>query len=1216
MNKKNVSRVALLDQLQNDFSLKRVPIPHNTYHHFVGEGKFDSDIDVLLHSDATNINEEVVEIICKSENPLVLSHHDVILSCVHLPARPESDPDEDLVTAPRLPNTREKIVWSAEGAEKYKLLVAPQLREVRESFLDSGSTACMSVLLKVTNHVLASCASLSNKAISLGKKYKKKSLPTPRAISTAKHKLSKAHRHLKSSKMNSAAKQAFTEAQKKYKNAIRSNRVRVGHQRDQKLFSILSENPSSLYSYVKSSRNSDSTSIQKLTVADKTYTGESVPDGFFESMTSIKTCDIGQLESDPVMAEHFSNHQHILKLCKDHHKIPAIPRDKASKLLSRMKKNVKDYYSITAQHYVNAGEEGLIHFNELLNAIVDNVNNASIEELNTAHGLILYKGHNKEKTSDRAYRTISSCPFIAKALDLYLRDLYHELWDKCQAPTQYQGTGSCHELASLLITEAIQHSLYVLNKPVYFLSVDALSAFDRCLRQILVSELHKAGVGGAAITIIDKRLEGRATVYDWNGTLMGPGQDITGFEQGGINSSDFYKLYNNEQLNTAQASGLGVDIGSSVVSAIGQADDVVLIANDIDSLALLVRLTESYCAKYRVTLVPSKTKLLAFHTENQKQLVHHAKAVSQVSIAGINIKFVEEAEHVGIIRNTAGNLPNITHRIAAHKKAMGSVLSAGLARGHRGNPAASLRVQQVYGTSVLFSGLASLVLSPAEVKIVDQHFQKTVQNLQKLYDKTPRSLIFLMAGSLPGEAILHMKQLTLFSMICHLPDNPINKHGRHTLLSAPDSAKSWFQQIHDLCLKYSLDHPHSMLTNPPAKSAFKNKVKKAVTEYWEDTLRGEASSLDSLSYFLPLNYNLQEPHPLWTTAGSNIFECHKSSVLAKMISGRFRTEYLARHWTSNRQGHCQLESCHGVVGDLEHLLIGCSGLETVRARMREMMLNKTKKLVPLNGFICQILLSSPKIQMQFFLEPLAFVEILRLCEVFGQTVLDLVFYCTRTYAYYMYRDKQIMLGLWPGDMVISTRNEKTIVELRKPKPDTSNVICVAGQQSPAPGACQELLKANATLSIQEQDKSIMSLVPPSTPGEGASSLPLATAVLGMCGLNDQFSDCPAEAGQLTTMDYTAGRVGCDGLVRATCGRSDSTKKICSDTMTHGASHNCAAENCLVSDTRAGVGRHGSMGLLSASHQISSSSVICQTLTSHGSMALACYPGEESVCVSA
>ena len=138
----------------------------------------------------------------------------------------------------------------------------------------------------------------------------------------------------------------------------------------------------------------------------------------------------------------------------------------------------------------------------------------------------------------------------------------------------------------------------------------------------------------------------------------------------------------------------------------------------------------------------------------------------------------------------------------------------------------------------------------------------------------------------------------------------------------------------------------------------------------------------------------------------------------------------------------------------------------------------------------------------------------------------------------------------------------------------------------------EIFGMNYSFAIHKQDNSIMSLVPPA------------------------YSDCPAEAGQLKTLDCTAGRVGCDGLVRATCGRRDSTKKICSDTMSQGASHNCAAENCLVSDTRAGVGRHGPMGLLSASHQISSSSVICQTLTSPGSMALACYPGEESVCVSA
>ena len=94
--------------------------------------------------------------------------------------------------------------------------------------------------------------------------------------------------------------------------------------------------------------------------------------------------------------------------------------------------------------------------------------------------------------------------------------------------------------------------------------------------------------------------------------MMGPASDDTGFEQGGINSSDFYKLYNNSQLITAQEVELGVDIVSSVVSAVGQADDVILVSNDIYSLQLLVKLTENYCEKYRVKLEPSKTKLVAF----------------------------------------------------------------------------------------------------------------------------------------------------------------------------------------------------------------------------------------------------------------------------------------------------------------------------------------------------------------------------------------------------------------------------------------------------------------------------------------------------------------------------------------------------------------------------------------------------------------------------
>ena len=99
---------------------------------------------------------------------------------------------------------------------------------------------------------------------------------------------------------------------------------------------------------------------------------------------------------------------------------------------------------------------------------------------------------------------------------------------------------------------------------------------------------------------------------------MGPIRDLWGLEQGGRNSSEFYKVYNNNQLEMAQSSELGVPLAgnsSPVVSAIGQSDDVCLVSNDIYSLWYLLQLSLSYCKKHHVTLSSVKTKLQTFSTK-------------------------------------------------------------------------------------------------------------------------------------------------------------------------------------------------------------------------------------------------------------------------------------------------------------------------------------------------------------------------------------------------------------------------------------------------------------------------------------------------------------------------------------------------------------------------------------------------------------------------
>ena len=68
---------------------------------------------------------------------------------------------------------------------------------------------------------------------------------------------------------------------------------------DGRLLTILSDNPSSLYSFIRASKNTSQTLIEKLTVQDKVYLGDKVAAGFYDAMTSLKNCDETELLSNP-----------------------------------------------------------------------------------------------------------------------------------------------------------------------------------------------------------------------------------------------------------------------------------------------------------------------------------------------------------------------------------------------------------------------------------------------------------------------------------------------------------------------------------------------------------------------------------------------------------------------------------------------------------------------------------------------------------------------------------------------------------------------------------------------------------------------------------------------------------------------------------------------------------------------------------------------------
>ena len=108
-----------------------------------------------------------------------------------------------------------------------------------------------------------------------------------------------------------------------------------------------------------------------------------------------------------------------------------------------------------------------------------------------------------------------------------------------------------NELGALLVTETTDHSIKTNDQPVFCRLLDARSAFDLTIREIIVRKLYLLGTTGDHLLYLDMRLKHRKTVMEWDRKIIGPIDDELGFEQGGISSEDLYTIYNFEQLTSA-----------------------------------------------------------------------------------------------------------------------------------------------------------------------------------------------------------------------------------------------------------------------------------------------------------------------------------------------------------------------------------------------------------------------------------------------------------------------------------------------------------------------------------------------------------------------------------------------------------------------------------------------------------------------------------------
>ena len=412
-------------------------------------------------------------------------------------------------------------------------------------------------------------------------------------------------------------------------------------------------------------------------------------------------------------------------------------------------------------------------------------------------------------------------------------------------------------------------------------------------------------------------------------------------------------------------------------------------------------------------LVGSKTKLLVFNKKETVAQTTLELAATTISVDDEDVLPTAQATHVGVVRSVDGNTAHILDRMAAHRGAVYAVLHGGLARGHRANPAAAVKVENIYCVSVLLSGMASLILSDKEEKILDQHYKVHLQRLLKLHQATPAPVVFFLAGCLPLPAQLHLRIFSLFGQLCRLRggDNILASHAL-SIFSSPSPSKSWFWKLRQLCLQYNLPHPSTWLQTRPSKLQVKSMAKPAVLQYWREELQAKADSLPSLCYLRTGFMSLTTCHPLFLSCGSSPWEVEKAITQSRLLSGRYRLEALSGHWTpGNKDGMCSLPQCWATPashkGNVEAFLMTCPSLSTVRIELTISNLRFLDNKPHLEDLVRKCLVINP---VQFWLDCSTMHPVISLVQNQGVKILQLLFKLTRNYCHRLHMARNDMLA--------------------------------------------------------------------------------------------------------------------------------------------------------------------------------------------------------------
>ncbi|CAG2232072.1 unnamed protein product [Mytilus edulis] len=255
--------------------------------------------------------------------------------------------------------------------------------------------------------------------------------------------------------------------------------------------------------------------IMDLNVNGHCYTGdENILAGFKEHFRTLATYD----ENINIDNDYHQNVEHeiliINQLVKGKN-IPDASREEFSNAIKKINKGKSaDYYGITIEHIVNAGEIIVILLQSIINEIFQQGYVPDLLKIGLLTPIFKNKGSKNDATN---YRGITVLPVVSKII--VLKNRTQPSVKAVQHKYQRGSTSGSGPMNSALPVEEVYREVHDGETEAQIMLLDTKSALDKVIHSHMMRRVYQAGIEDKHWSLISSLHQNAASTIKWGGNI-------------------------------------------------------------------------------------------------------------------------------------------------------------------------------------------------------------------------------------------------------------------------------------------------------------------------------------------------------------------------------------------------------------------------------------------------------------------------------------------------------------------------------------------------------------------------------------------------------------------------------------------------------------------------------------------------------------------------